>query len=69
MTKQYWQGEPGLCDLDGQDFYGVMFDANVGGRWGNICQACFTKYGCTLGTGSGQKYEQQYDGRWLKVAG
>lgn len=52
----------------------VMFDATLPvapGRkiWGNYCYFCFHKHGGQLGTGLGQRYEQQPDGKWLKVAG
>jgi hypothetical protein len=47
-----------------------MYDARVPGvGWANICGAVFRARGCSLGTGNGQKYVQQVDGRWLRVAG
>lgn len=48
-----------------------MYDACIGitGPWGNLCAECFRGNGCRLGTGRGQKYEKQADGRWIKVGG
>jgi hypothetical protein len=49
-----------------------MYDAAIarfGGQWANICQECFDAHVCRLGLGRGQKYEQQDDGKWLKVGG
>jgi hypothetical protein len=48
-----------------------MYDAMVPsfGQWGNIGEDAFKTHGCSLGTGRGQKYERQPDGRWLKVEG
>jgi hypothetical protein len=47
-----------------------MYDASIGGGpWGNICKKCFKAFGCKLGTGYGQEYKLQSDGRWLKVGG
>jgi hypothetical protein len=70
--NKYWSGPLDSCDLCKKDFFGVMYDASVpawGGRWGNICNNCYIKEGCSLGIGRGQKYEQQTDGRWLKTGG
>jgi hypothetical protein len=48
-----------------------MYDAAIGpfGPWGNICKNCFLENGCSTGTGRGQEYKLQDDGRWLKVKG
>ena len=69
MSK-YWIGEITSCDLCHGPFRGdVMYDANVGGPWGNICQRCFDMNGCNLGIGRGQKYQKNSNGRWKKIAG
>jgi hypothetical protein len=69
-TKQYWLSPvPAGCDVCKGPFNGVMYDAKVGGPWGNICDPCFKEHKCSLGTGYGQKYEKQDDGKWLKTAG
>lgn len=75
----YWQGTPPVvCDLVGyvsskhDDLFvtGEFVDGKTqGGPWGNMCMACHARYGVGLGTGSGQHYRRQTDGKWLKVAG
>jgi hypothetical protein len=68
----YWLGSLDRCQTCRQDFNGVMYDAAIarfGGQWANICQECFDAHVCRLGLGRGQKYEQQDDGKWLKVGG
>ena len=70
MKKVVWFGDITVCDFCKGPFRGdVMYDANLGGPWGNVCQRCFDMHGCRLGTGFGQKYEKQKDGKWLKVGG
>ena len=72
MTSQVFWLSPleDKCQLYGIPFFGVMYDANLPGYgWGNYCEMAFWQRGGTLGTGRGQKYEKQSDGRWLKVAG
>lgn len=70
-TKVYWTGPlPEACQLGGGPFNGVMYDANLPGiGWGNWCYETFRAAGGKLGTGFGQKYRLQDDGRWLKVEG
>jgi hypothetical protein len=36
------------------------------GPWGLLCWLCWRGQGFALGTGTGQRYVQQPDGRWLK---
>jgi len=69
--KVYWSSPlPDACQLTGKPFNGVMYDANLPGLgWGNFCFEAFDERGGKLGTGLGQKYRLQDDGRWLKVAG
>jgi hypothetical protein len=66
----YWCGplEPN-CQISSKPFDGVMYDASTPLGWANICQEVFDRYNCRLGTGLGQKYLLQDDGRWLKVEG
>jgi len=68
--RVYWCGplEP-VCQISNKPYDGVMYDANTPLGWANICQEVFDRYDCKLGTGFGQKYELQVDGRWLKVSG
>lgn len=67
----YWASPLNGCDVCCADFPGgIMYDAVVSGMWGNVCQSCFSlDPRAKLGTGFGQKYEKQVDGRWLKVEG
>ena len=70
--KIYWAGSnPTHCQINGTPLGDVMYDAMVPsfGQWGNIGEDAFKTHGCSLGTGRGQKYERQPDGRWLKVEG
>lgn len=70
--KVYWTSPlPATgCQLTNRPFNEVMYDANLPGiGWGNWCQETFDEYRGRLGTGLGQKYVLQDDGRWLKVEG
>lgn len=69
--KPVWHSAiPTRCDLDGHEITTVFYDAKtVMGPWGNLCPACFKQYGMGLGTGKGQKYELQDNGRYLKTEG
>lgn len=41
-----------------------------GGPWAIMSPESWKRHGCgRLGTGYGQRYEKQDDGRWLKVEG
>lgn len=72
-TEKFWLGSPiEKCDLCHRrmDKLACFYDANVPGEsWGNICHGCFTAHRCKLGTGLGQKYSRQPDGKWLKTGG
>lgn len=61
------------CQLCSGSFNGIMYDASINGRWGNICQTCFTSLRCKLGTGYGQRYELQNINNtqkaWVKTGG
>lgn len=74
LKPVYWCGKITVCDICKEDFEGTMFDTPVNylGRraWGNVCDLCWHLYSSQkLGTGLGQKYVKQPDGRWLKVGG
>lgn len=64
-----WMSPLTGCDLCAEEFDGTgpMYDANIRGRWGNICQSCFTLFECDLGPGRGQKYELKGK-HWEKVS-
>ena len=69
--EKCWAGlVPLNCDL----CHGVIGSTFVDGRttqgpWGCLCPQCHSRYGVGLGTGRGQRYDKQADGRWLKTAG
>lgn len=71
----YWVGSLSPeCQLCDGPYNGIMYDSNIRvaphrRSWGNWCQKCHADHGGMLGTGLGQKYAQQEDGKWLKVAG
>lgn len=79
MTKQvFWSGSIGPTDHTGRlfdDFLEPIEDEFIDGKtkmgpWANMSPASFAKYGIgRLGTGHGQRYKKQADGRWLKVEG
>jgi hypothetical protein len=71
--KVYWLGTlHDECQMCHRPFGEAMYDCAIpplSFAWGNICRVCFTGYGCRLGTGFGQEYKIQKDGRWLKTRG
>lgn len=71
MKPAYWVGVITHCNLCEGALGSVMYDAREkwSGRWGNFCHSCFQAVGSGLGTGKGQKYAKQADGKWLKVEG
>jgi hypothetical protein len=72
MTKKYWTGEtPTHCDLTGIEIKNCFVDGRVAGKsgWAFMSPEGHAAYGVGLGTGLGQKYQRQPDGRWLKVEG
>jgi hypothetical protein len=72
MTKEkYWAG-----NLSPKDDFGVKYDVTmidgktIHGPWANMTLKSWRIHGVgKLGTGFGQKYVKQADGRWLKVEG
>ena len=76
MTKPklpvYYAGEPDKCDLCFRSFalMTVMYDGQTTmGKWADMCQTCFSRFGRGIGQGIGQRYSKQEDGKWLKTAG
>lgn len=78
---RYWTGAPPeQCELIGylppaarhDDITkkGEFVDGKTTmGPWANMCPRCAKRYGAGLGTGLGQRFTRQADGRWLKTAG
>jgi hypothetical protein len=74
MTTQtqprYWQGTVASHDDFGAAITATFIDgATAMGPWAIMAPRSFRQYGRGLGTGRGQRYEKQADGRWLKVEG
>lgn len=78
MDKYYLSPAPVACDLVGAvptEHYNIaekgefVDGRTVYGSWANMCLTCHRKYGVGLGTGKGQRYTRQADGRWLKTGG
>lgn len=71
MSKpRYWSGRVRDRDDFGSPITTVFFDAKtIHGPWAIMSPASFRKFGGTLGTGLGQQYTRQPDGRWLKTGG
>lgn len=71
VKSVYWCGAlEDKCNTCFGSFGSVMYDARThGGQWGNLCQHCFRRFANGLGTGKGQMYAKQDDGRWLKTGG
>ena len=66
-----WAGsKPDDCNIC-QESLGEQFidGATRGGPWAIMCDKCHKGHGAGLGTGRGQKFVKQDDGRWLKVEG
>ena len=69
---RYWMG-----DVPTHDDFGVpIFDEFVDGKlhghtaWATMSMISWRVYGIgVLGTGAGQHYKRQLDGRWLKIGG
>jgi hypothetical protein len=67
----YWVGQPDAnCDLCGNPIGKLFVDGRTRmGSWANMCRACHSAYGLGVGTGKGQRFQKQPDGRWLKTGG
>jgi hypothetical protein len=68
---KYWLSPVGAKD----DFEQAITDTFIDGKtkrgpWATMSPASWKKNGVgKLGTGYGQKYEKQKDGKWLKIEG
>jgi hypothetical protein len=67
----YWMSNvPQHCDLCDSTIKTVFVDGKTkSGPWGCLCSACHRAHGYGLGTGLGQEYKKQKDGRWKKTQG
>ncbi len=67
-TTEFALSQPLNCDLCGLSILAVFIDGKTaGGPWANMCPYCHRGNGGKLGTGLGQRYELQTDGRWAKM--
>jgi hypothetical protein len=71
VTKRYWTGEtPTHCAVTGITIKDCFIDGKTQlGPWAFMSPEGHAVAGVGLGTGYGQKYRKQPDGRWLKVEG
>lgn len=68
---KYWIGiAPTKCDITGLPVIDTFIDgATIHGPWGFMIPETHKTFGRGLGTGKGQRYEKQSDGRWIKTEG
>lgn len=68
-----WCGPvPSNCDACDASIISKFYDAKTKmGPWGNLCPSCFVLGPGIgkLGTGCGQEYTKQPDGKFLKTGG
>jgi hypothetical protein len=71
MTPKYWAGAVPPNDDFGDPIEDEFIDGKtIHGPWATMTPRSWRKHGVSsLGTGRGQYYEKQKDGRWLKVQG
>jgi hypothetical protein len=68
----HWMGSiETKCQLSGRKLTTEFVDGRVPGMssWAIMHPAWFKSRGGKLGTGRGQRYQKQPNGRWLKVEG
>lgn len=59
---------PAMCDIGGEPITETFIDGALqGGSWAILCLRCHGLYGVGLGSGRGQQYVKQSDGKWLKT--
>jgi len=70
-AKKYWMGNVQKQDDFGDEIVDVFIDGKTNqGPWGFMTPESWKKHGVgKLGTGFGQKYKKQDDGKWLKIEG
>jgi hypothetical protein len=69
--KVYWLSPVTNCDICSKPLTNEMCDIKTKlGPWGLLCMPCVGKHTTgKLGTGFGQRYEKQDDGRYLRGEG
>ncbi len=70
-VKKYWYGEVGQVDDFNSTINGEIIDGKTRqGPWALMTPQSWRLHGVgKLGTGYGQRYQKQADGKWLKVEG
>jgi len=71
MPNKYWMGPvPTTCDLSRAPITCEFVDGRtIRGYWAIMHPDAHRLYGVGCGTGKGQRYKKQPDGKWLKVEG
>jgi hypothetical protein len=68
MAIRWVGGDPSICEICKRSVEGTFVDGKTTmGPWATMCVPCHKKWGVGIGTGRGQKYERQADGKWSKV--
>jgi hypothetical protein len=68
--KVYWMGPVPLeCQISGRVLGKRFVDGSTSRGWAIMHPMAHADHGRGLGTGRGQLYEKQADGRWLKIEG
>lgn len=69
----YWLGEVHALDDLGNPIHDEFVDGCVEIKerrgWGIFVPTAYAALGGEFGTGRGQRYRKQEDGRWLKIEG
>jgi hypothetical protein len=69
MSKT-WLGEVKLCDICTKPIAVGFVDGRTRmGPWACMCLMCHRSHGVGLGTGKGQQYQRNADGKFEKIAG
>lgn len=75
MSTVYWLGEVHALDDLGNPIHDRFVDGMISrehggnGAWAIMTPEAHSAVGTGLGTGRGQLYEKQPDGKWLKING
>jgi len=70
MKAKYWTSGVKSVDDFGRRITDHFYDSRTKfGPWAIMNEETFRQLGVGVGTGRGQQYAKQSDGRWLKVEG